>query len=747
MQPLAPSDPRAAGEFRLQARLGLGGMGQVFLGYSPGGRAVAVKICHPELAADPSFVERFAREATAAQAVNGLYTAQVVGAGPYDKPPWMATAYVPGPSLSDYVRGYGPLTEPAAWRLAAGLAEALLAVHACGLVHRDLKPSNVLLATDGPRVIDFGIASALEVTGLTTTGSVMGSPPYMSPEQAMGAATGPPSDVFALGSTLAFAASGAPPFGDGEAHALLFRVVHMPPELGAVPESLRGVIAACLAKDPAARPTLPQLLRACQDGVAAGGNSAASFWPRQMTAVIARYQAGAMSAAPANGAVPSGGPALAGGTAAPGGLGWSGGQSSPGGLSSPGGQRTAHPATVAASVGAPGRRTRSGAAGAAGVIGRRRMLYGLGGLVVAGGLAAGGYELTSSGKGGAAASPAGSVTGKRVAWVRKADGPVRTGAVFSEDGKTVFIGSDKGTVYALDAATGGPSPAGGPFQAGGAVSGLSVAGTTLLAGSADGKVRAFSIGNKGNTWTSQAAGGEVTGAPTWYDNVVYAGSEDHYVYALNLVTGQLRWRQQTGGTTWVSKPPGTAVMSAASGDGQVYAFDRGSGEFLAKTPVSGVVAADPLMARYALYFGTSKGVVYNMPSFDPDIDKTFDVGWTFPVDGPVTGPPVVAGSGGDTVYVATTRGTVYAIQPGGLNLPGTQLWEYNVKSPVQGGLAVYNGVAYAGCADGHVYAIDILSQQLRWEYQVSGPVSGTIAAGAGLVHFGTLDNQVYALKA
>src|ERR1700753_4181044 len=206
MQPLAPPAPRTAGEFRLSARLGRGGMGQVFLGHSPAGRAVAVKMCHPELASDPSFVERFAREATAAQAVHGLYTAQVVAAGPYDKPPWMATAYVPGPSLSDYVRGYGPLPEPAAWRLAGGLGEALLAGHACGLVHRDLKPSNVLLATDGPRVIDFGIASALEVTGLTTTGSVMGSPPYMSPEQAMGEASGPPGDVFALGSTVAFAA-------------------------------------------------------------------------------------------------------------------------------------------------------------------------------------------------------------------------------------------------------------------------------------------------------------------------------------------------------------------------------------------------------------------------------------------------------------------------------------------------------------------------------------------------------------
>src|SRR6185437_8160633 len=458
---------------RLSARLGMGGMGQVFLGYSPAGRALAVKVCHPELAADPSFVERFAREATAAQAVSGLCTAQVVAAGPYDRPPWMATAYVPGPSLSEYVHGYGPLPEPAAWRLAAGLAEALVAVHARGLVHRDLKPSNVLLAVDGPRVIDFGIASALEVTGLTTTGSVMGSPPYMSPEQAMGLPTGPASDIFALGSTIAFAACGAPPFGDGEAHSLLFRVVHMPPALDTVPERLRGVVAACLAKEPAARPTLPQLLRACQDGASAGGNSAASFWPRQMTAVIAGHQSGPASAAAHNGTAPSGGPALPGGTVPSGGTAWSGGQFSSGGPSAP------HPPTMAAACGRAGTTVAS-------TIGRRRVLSGIGGLVVAGGLAAAGWELAGPGGGRATTgTTAGTVTGNRVAWVHKANGPVQANFAMSDDGTRLYAGSDAGTVYALDAATGSQA---GTYRAGGAVSGIMQSGGTLLVGSADGRV-------------------------------------------------------------------------------------------------------------------------------------------------------------------------------------------------------------------------------------------------------------------
>ena len=263
IEPLQAGDPRSAGEFRLRARLGAGGMGQVFLGYSPGGRAVAVKICHPEFAADPAFVRRFALEVDAARAVNGLYTAQVIDAGPDDIPPWLATSYVPGPSLYDAVRADGPLPELAVWRLAAGLAEALQAVHARGLVHRDLKPTNVLLAADGPRVIDFGIARALDGTSLTTTGIAFGTASYMSPEQAGGEEIGPASDVFALGCVLCFAATGGVPFGDGDPPAVLYRVIYAPPELGAVPAGLRDLVAACLAKNPAERLTLPQILRAC----------------------------------------------------------------------------------------------------------------------------------------------------------------------------------------------------------------------------------------------------------------------------------------------------------------------------------------------------------------------------------------------------------------------------------------------------------------------------------------------------
>ncbi|HEY2692765.1 MAG TPA: serine/threonine-protein kinase, partial [Streptosporangiaceae bacterium] len=176
MKPLAASDPRRVGPYRLRARLGAGGMGQVFLGYSPAGRPVAVKVIHHELAADPVFRTRFRREVAAARSVSGAYTAPVTEAGPDDDPPWLATAFVPGPSLADAVAEGGPLPVASVWQLAAGLVEALQAVHASGLVHRDLKPANVMLALDGPRVIDFGISRALKSTQMTSTGLIVGTP-------------------------------------------------------------------------------------------------------------------------------------------------------------------------------------------------------------------------------------------------------------------------------------------------------------------------------------------------------------------------------------------------------------------------------------------------------------------------------------------------------------------------------------------------------------------------------------------
>jgi serine/threonine protein kinase len=258
---LRPEDPQAIGPYRLVGQLGQGGMGRVFLGVSPGGRPVAVKAIRAELAADPEFRTRFGREVASARRVSGVYTAQVVDADVDGPVAWMATAYVPGLSLDEAVHTHGPLPEASLLALAAGLAESLNAIHAAGVVHRDLKPSNVLLAEDGPRVIDFGISRAVEAaTMLTQAGLVVGSPGFMSPEQAMGAEVGPPSDVFNLGAVIAFAATGEGPFGTGTTPALLYRVVHGAPSLDLVPPRARPLIERCLAKSPGERPTASGLL-------------------------------------------------------------------------------------------------------------------------------------------------------------------------------------------------------------------------------------------------------------------------------------------------------------------------------------------------------------------------------------------------------------------------------------------------------------------------------------------------------
>ncbi|MFD3518641.1 serine/threonine-protein kinase [Streptomyces sp. NPDC058657] len=242
------------------AELGQGGMGRVLLGVAPDGRLVAVKQVHAELAGDDGFRTRFRREVTASRQVSGAYTAPVVDADPDAATPWFAAQFVPGPSLSQALDAVGALPLESSRVLAAGLAQALADVHRAGLVHRDLKPSNVLLAEDGVRVIDFGIARAAEgQTKLTHTGALVGSPPFMAPEQVDGRQLTAAADVFSLGSTLVMACTGRPPFTGTSVPGILYNVAHSEPDLSAVPPAMLPLIEACLAKDPAQRPS-PQAL-------------------------------------------------------------------------------------------------------------------------------------------------------------------------------------------------------------------------------------------------------------------------------------------------------------------------------------------------------------------------------------------------------------------------------------------------------------------------------------------------------
>jgi serine/threonine protein kinase len=289
-RPLADSDPRQLGRFRVLGLLGEGGMGRVYFGRSPGGWAVAIKVIHAGLASDPAFRARFAHEVATARAVGGIYTASVVDADTAAERPWLAVEYVAGPSLSEAVTAGGPLPLLAVLRLGLGLAEALQAIHAAGVVHRDLKPSNVLLAADGPRVIDFGIARAAEHSSLTRTGTILGSAGFMAPEQITGGETGPAADIFAFGAVLTFAATGLGPFGEGRTEALAYRVVYADPTLNDVPHPMREIVARCLAKDPRYRPAPGDVIAALAAIPAVGPGVGEGWLPEPVERLVGLRQ-------------------------------------------------------------------------------------------------------------------------------------------------------------------------------------------------------------------------------------------------------------------------------------------------------------------------------------------------------------------------------------------------------------------------------------------------------------------------
>jgi hypothetical protein len=305
MEPLRRWDPEQIGGFVLAGRLGAGAMGQVYLGRSAAGRLVAVKTIKIELAEEPDFRARFAQEVAAARRVSGAFTAAVVAADPEADVPWLATAYVPAPSLSGLVRACGPLPVPAVRWLAAGCAEALASIHGAGLVHRDLKPSNVLVSPDGPRVIDFGLARAAERIQLTVTRGAVGTPAYMAPEQARDtrqATTA--SDVFSLGATMLFAATGHAPYQGETVIDVLVRLATEPPDLTGLDGDLADVVVACLERDPRKRPTSASVLAQLAPGLspeAGASELGPSSLPGQALALISEYRQGPRPSAEAGG--------------------------------------------------------------------------------------------------------------------------------------------------------------------------------------------------------------------------------------------------------------------------------------------------------------------------------------------------------------------------------------------------------------------------------------------------------------
>jgi serine/threonine protein kinase len=257
--PLRADDPTRIGHYRLTARLGSGGMGVVYLGVAWDGSQVAVKVLRPDLADDQEFRRRFGREVAALVRVKSECTVRVIEADSQSSRPFVVTEYAEGPSLAEHIDTYGSVSPDMLYGLATGLAEALTVIHAAAITHRDLKPSNIILTDAGPKVIDFGVARRKDTTAMTKTGMMVGSMGFMAPEQISGR-PGPAADIFAWGVTVAYAAAGRSPFGAGNAHAILYRIMYGDPDIAAVPEPLRPLVEAALTKDPQSRPTAQMLL-------------------------------------------------------------------------------------------------------------------------------------------------------------------------------------------------------------------------------------------------------------------------------------------------------------------------------------------------------------------------------------------------------------------------------------------------------------------------------------------------------
>ncbi|PKV89408.1 serine/threonine protein kinase [Streptomyces sp. TLI_146] len=665
MEPLGPDDPAGVGPYRLVAQLGSGGMGRVYLGYSPSGRKVAIKVIRPEYVQDPAFRQRFAREVIASRAVSGFFTAGVVDADPEGPRPWLATAYIPGPSLQRAVQKSGPFPERSVRALGAALVEALTAIHGASLIHRDLKPANVLLAQDGPRVIDFGISRLCEHSGLTLTGTTIGSPGYMSPEQIQGFRVEPSSDVFSLGSVLAYAATGTSTFGEASVPALLYRVVNEQPDLQAVPTGLRDLIGRCLAKQPADRPELPALMHALTGGRPPVELLAPGWLPEP----------------------------------------WHGEDTAPALPDAPT-STTAQPVPVPPHplpdlpedvLGRP--------------VGRRRVLYTAVGALAAGGAAAAGWALSRGGPSGAGARRwRFATTGTVLSYPRVA-------------GDLVYAASNDGTLYALDTADGRRRWA---YTTGAAIgSAPAVLGGSVYLGGDDRMLYAFDARSGAVRWRFTTQG--IVHTPVVTGGVAYVGSADHRLYAVDAATGRRRWAFTAGNDTHSPAVSGESVYVGSS-DTNLYAVDAATGEKRWAFTTRGAVSGIPAVASGLVHFGSTDGGLYAVDAgtgkqvwrFDgasvgssPAIARglvyvgggkalhaleaaTGKTVWTFMAAGDVHTPAVA----GPVVYVGSDDSRLYALEAA----TGKELWSFLAPAPVHSPAATQDTV-YFGCDDSALYAV------------------------------------------
>ncbi|MER5496043.1 PQQ-binding-like beta-propeller repeat protein [Streptomyces sp. NPDC002561] len=778
VEQLTQHDPRRIGPFEVLGRLGAGGMGLVYLARSASGRRVAIKTVRTELAEDQLFRVRFTREVEAARAVSGFYTAAVVDADPRAAVPWLATAYVPAPSLEEIVTECGPMPVQAVRWLAAGIAEALQSIHGAGLVHRDMKPSNVLVVEDGPRVIDFGIASGVSNTRLTMTNVAVGTPAYMSPEQARDSrsVTGA-SDIFSLGSTLVFAATGHAPFHGANPVETVFMLLREGPDLEGLPGELRPLIESCMQMDAALRPTPADLQAQLAPHLFASGgddSGTASAWlPASATTMIEQRRGGRRPAPapPVTPPPPPPGPPPAGPD--------SGQRAHPDPRSSasltapapdPGGPVRLPGAKVPIGPGPRAQDVRSAAPAAAeagpatgwvrppaGVNGstrttpapvpgpaqpadpppepdrwrpwRFRMSNDVWGTPVVAGdlLYVTSFEVHALDVG----------NGRRqfktrdVAWVMAVEG----GRIHASDGPSL---------YALDAATGAEQ---WRLQTDAWVYSLKAGRGTVVTGTRGGGVQAWEASSGEKLWESSGLQTDFETAeagPVIHDGTVYLW-QDARLRAVDARTGIERWSYPIGDAASCG---GVPVRVTAAPDGYVYV--SAGARVLAVETMSGHVrwhfespsvflsppafAPGPAVTGGGVYLADYLGTVYALDA------STGKDRWRIATEARQSIEPVLVTAGNVHVGSGSALYTLDAVT-------GTPKWRFAAGGEVVGSPVVADGRVHFGSADHVLYTLDAAGGQLRWKLATGGEITGSPVAQGGVVYACSKDRCVYALDA
>ncbi|MCX4692705.1 PQQ-binding-like beta-propeller repeat protein [Streptomyces sp. NBC_01408] len=795
VEQLTQHDPRRIGPFEVLGRLGAGGMGLVYLARSASGRRVAIKTVRTELAEDQLFRVRFTREVEAARAVSGFYTAAVVDADPRAAVPWLATAYVPAPSLEEIVNECGPMPAQAVRWLAAGIAEALQSIHGAGLVHRDLKPSNVLVVEDGPRVIDFGIASGVSNTRLTMTNVAVGTPAYMSPEQAKDSrSVKGASDVFSLGSTLVFAATGHPPYHGANPVETVFMLLREGPNLEGLPEELRPLIESCMQMDATLRPTPADLQAQLAPHLFEGGDESgtASAWlPGRAVAMIEARRAGHRT--PPAPVVPAPGPASGAGSGSRGPI--SGpathrrqrgvdpwldprtGQAVP--------QRPMHPPRSPVPSGEPVRLGGSPVpigpgprAGSVAPAGHAAADSATGWVRPPGGVAAPSAPSTAAPATGPAVPGPGPSpdSGRWRPWRFRMSNEVwGTPAVAGDllyvtsfevhaldvaSGRRQFKtrdvawsmavsdgrihASDGPSLYALDATDGTER---WRLSSDAWVYALRADRGTVITATRGGGVQGWESSNGQKLWELTGAQTDFEtpeAAPVLHDGTVYVW-QDARLRALDARTGRESWSYPVGDAASCGNVP---VRVTSAPDGNVYvcagtrvlSVDRASGRVRWHFEAPTVFLAPPAFAPGAavtgggVYLADHLGTVYALDA------ATGNDRWRIATETRASTDPVIVANGSVHLGSGSALYTLDAVT-------GTPKWRFAAGGEITGQPAVADGRVHFGSADHCLYTLDAAGGQLRWKLATGGEITGSPVAEAGVVYACSKDRCVYALDA